>query len=159
MRLFKLLGILLATIVGSASCICTIGCKKTKHAGYATTGPSTGATSTLPKGDATTRNYFSPRELGDNLTTGEFVKKSTVSSNKRLTLASLKEILLASKFFSTDDPSLSGWSYSPAYSGTFVSGGVTYRFILFLGGRGRITAEDGETRIFVFDPKLESARD
>jgi hypothetical protein len=43
-----------------------------------------------------------------------------------------------------------GWQYAPWCSGDFMSGGGRYRFTLFLGGRGLLTAPDGRRGLISF---------
>ncbi len=68
-----------------------------------------------------------------------------------LTPKQFKHLIESARPITTDDPSIAGWSYAPWYSGTFVTNEGTYKFQLFLGGRGRLTTPAGTTGIFSFD--------
>jgi hypothetical protein len=83
-----------------------------------------------------------------------FIRAFPAASGGNMTVDLLKKILANSRFLSPGDPQAIGWSYSPNYLGSFALSGKTYHFVLYLAGRGSLTTDAGDSKIFIFDPML-----
>lgn len=70
----------------------------------------------------------------------------------RLRPAALRRIIDRARPLSLSDPRSDPFHYSPWCAGTFAARGGTYRFLLFLGGRGDLTLPGGSRIRFEFEP-------
>jgi hypothetical protein len=69
----------------------------------------------------------------------------------QLTVQSFKQLMTTAVFLTEKDNSPDDWAYAPWYTGWFTSEAGTYRFELYLGGRGRVTTPQGKQMLFQFD--------
>jgi hypothetical protein len=63
-----------------------------------------------------------------------------------------KTLLATAQPIDADATANDGWAYSPWYTGQFDTPDGTYRFSLYLGGRGKLQTPSGDVGLFSYVP-------